>query len=337
MNPPPKHPGRVKILVMHTPVLAAAVMAFFLPGQVGPVVIGGVVLLQAALSLWLYYNYWKRDRYVMRSLERMVVNIENGDWDRLKTYDEGMIAGLQQAIYEQLMQTRHHESSMRKQREYMKDFISHISHQMKTPLAALTMYVELMEDENMQPEVRADFIKRSDQQLDRLKWLIQSLLQIAKLEADSILLDKRDIPLGHIIECAAEDLDIIANEKGVEIDWSDDCSDTAIALDEKWMVQALENIVKNALEHTPEGGRVRIWTAQNRFTISLYVEDNGVGMDKEQIAKVFEPFYSRKQDDVSVGLGLALAKAIVVKHGGQIFVRSTKGEGTRFEIVFDKQ
>lgn len=325
----------LRVLVLHVPLLLCLVLLLAYRGYASERTIIVLVVLQAGCSIYMLASAHRENEATLQHIDTLTKLVEKDEWEELSTFSEGRLEGLQHALYVALMQTRHHEKSLKQQREYMKEFISHISHQMKTPLAALVMYNELMEDESMSPEARRDFLKRSGQQLERLEWLIQSLLQIAKLEADTIVLERKPVSMDAVVEAVVDSHEIFAQGKDVRLLY-EDAHAQPVEMDERWMIQAVENIVKNGVEHTPPGGQVRLWTEENRFTLSLFIEDSGQGMSEEQIDKVFEPFYSRKPDDASVGLGLALAKAIVVKHGGQIFVRSSLGKGTRFEIVLEK-
>lgn len=280
-----------------------------------------------------------RKRKLIAGLSGIVEAVETGDLSTdLVTLEEGDLGAIQHAIFQLANEARHTIRSGQAQKEYLQEFVSHISHQMKNPISALSMYHELMLDNpDMPKEDASRFLRRGEEQLHRLEWLIGTLLQIARLEADSIVMKQSPSSLRRTLSQAVATFRDAAALKGIRLSLKES-EDYLLLQDEKWLTQAFENLIKNAVEHTGQGGRVEVSMGQNNFFVWVTVQDTGSGMDRKQIKHIFDAFYSRKDDDSSssTGLGLSLCKSIIQRHNGEIYVKSKKGEGSRFEITFPK-
>lgn len=177
-----------------------------------------------------------------------------------------------------------------------------------------------------------EFAGKIDQQVNRMTWLVRNLLTLSQLEADMLKLKKEDVEVRKLVQRAAEPLRLMADVKNVEISLDMD-EDIHLICDEHWTVEAISNIIKNCLEHTPEGGRVTIRVEENNFSVNIYIRDNGEGIEKEDIAHIFERFYKGKNaSENSVGIGLALSRQIMVQQNGTIDVKSEPGVGTEFHL-----
>lgn len=249
-----------------------------------------------------------------------------------KSFSEGQLGILESEIYK--LASLYYESSahMGKENEYLSKMLSDISHQIKTPLTSITIMTDLLKEPELSEEKRLEFAGRIDQQVNRITWLIKNLLTLSQLEADVLKLKKEDVNIAHLIEKAVEPLRVMADIRDVEIDTEMD-SDIHVICDEHWTVEAVSNIVKNCLEHTPPGGKITMAAKQSNLSTSLYVRDNGEGIGKEEIGHIFERFYKGKNaSNNSVGIGLALAKQIMMQQNGMIEVKSEPQMGTEFQI-----
>lgn len=227
---------------------------------------------------------------------------------------------------------------LKKEKTFLKNIISDISHQLKTPLSSLIMFNELLLDDVIETEVdKKAIIVQSHDQLNRMEWLIVNLLKLARIESGAIEFNMNNSPISTTIEKALAPLKLKAEEKNQRI--SIICN-TNILLrhDCDWTAEAITNLVKNSIEHTPMGGTISIEVQETPLCISIDVKDAGEGIKKEDIPRVFERFYkgSNSPNPNSIGIGLALCKAIVEGQGGSIGVDSREDEGARFSIVFLK-
>lgn len=221
-------------------------------------------------------------------------------------------------------------------RIFLKNTISDISHQLKTPLAALSMYNEIILNEPENPAAITQFSQKTTKALERMEQLIQSLLKITRLDAGSITFEKSTHFLSEIVAQATLDLTTRAANEQKQILINGHPEDLTITCDFLWTSEAIGNIVKNALNHTSSGGHIHISWERSPAMVQIKVADDGSGIAKEDIYHIFKRFYRSKKtkDSQGVGLGLPLAKAIVEGQGGILSVQSTPDLGSTFIIAF---
>lgn len=220
----------------------------------------------------------------------------------------------------------------------LKDIINDISHQLKTPLSALIAYNDILKNhENMDVEAKSMFIEMTSEQLDRMDWLITTLLKYARIESNAVSYNKEMIPLSESIKYAIAPLKVSANDKKqkIELDFN---SEGYYFHDKKWIAESLSNIIKNAIEHTDINGKIKISLEETPMSISITITDNGEGIEKTEIKNIFKRFYKGKNsiNPKSIGIGLSLSKKIIEAHGGSITAESNLGKGTSFNIIFLK-
>lgn len=230
-----------------------------------------------------------------------------------------------------------HIDKEKRNRIFLKEIISDISHQMKTPLAALQMYSEIIEDEKTGNAVVEDFIKKSQRELLRIENLIQNLLKLAKLDAGTIVLEKNSHELKPFLEKCKNSFITRAAHENKKITLVCDSS-IRMRFDEIWLAEALENIIKNALDHTKATDQIEIFCEENNLQIAIFIKDNGAGIHPEDLYHIFERFYRSRysKDHQGIGIGLALSKAIIEKHHGTITVQSELNIGSLFQVIFPK-
>lgn len=220
-------------------------------------------------------------------------------------------------------------------KQFLKDTISDISHQLKTPLAALNIYNGIMQDEAEGTPTIQEFTARSEQELDRIETLVQNLLKITKLDAGTIVLEKSVEYVSDMMSLVEQHFAFQARQEGKALSFAGDDA-AALLCDRVWLMEAVSNIVKNALEHTKTGDAVSVGWSAFASMVQVVVRDNGSGIHPEDLPHIFKRFYRSRfsKDTQGVGLGLPLAKAIVEAHSGTIEVDSAPGAGTTFTINF---
>lgn len=227
---------------------------------------------------------------------------------------------------------------LKDERVNLKDIINDISHQLKTPLSALIAYNDILKNhENMDIETKSQFINLSSEQLDRMDWLITTLLKCARIESNAVTYNKEMIPLSKTIEYAVEPLKLAASEKKQNIILELN-SEGYYIHDKKWIAESISNIIKNAIEHTDIEGKIKISLEETPLSVSVLISDNGEGIEKSELKNIFKRFYKGKNsiNPKSIGIGLSLSKKIIEAHGGSITVESELGKGTAFSIIFLK-
>lgn len=255
---------------------------------------------------------------------------------RLLTNEAGALSQLFAAVEELSLSLQAKSENEQRVKEFLKSMISDISHQVKTPLAALRMYNEIISGEPENAATVRTFAAKSERALDKLEQLIQSLLRLTRLDAGSVAFARRPEKLALVVEQALEPLSTRAQREGKTITIDGDAQ-TLLVCDAAWTAEAIGNLVKNALDHTACGGHIRIGWVRGPALLRLAVSDDGEGIAPDDIHHIFKRFYRSAHtsaEHTGVGLGLPIAKAIVEGQGGSLSVESVPGEGTTFTMAF---
>ncbi|MBR5419704.1 MAG: HAMP domain-containing histidine kinase [Lachnospiraceae bacterium] len=245
---------------------------------------------------------------------------------------EDSLGILQSEIYKVVTILREQYSSEHKQKKYMSDMMSDISHQFKTPLTAISLMTELLMEPGVTEEQRLEYAAKIDSQIGKITWLIRNLLTLSQLEAGVLEMKRESVVLADMVKDITESLGVLAEVAEVEL-ISGISPEIVITADKHWLREAFSNIIKNCIEHTQAGGFVKINASRNNIYTELRIEDNGKGIEKEHLPHIFERFYKAGNSSPnSVGIGLAMAKQIINAHNGRIEAESEVGKGTRFFI-----
>lgn len=293
-------------------------------------------LLAAGSILAICYWYFYRQNEIMEAAVAQINSYLDGDKEaRIDCDEEGEMYRLFHSVNMLAAVLNAHAENELREKEFLKNTISDISHQLKTPLAALNIYNGLLQEEAEENQAIKEFVGLSEQELDRIETLVHSLLKITKLDAGSIVLEKseenvadmmRDIELHFAYRAKQE-------EKNVILSGADD---VMLSCDRDWLMEAVSNIVKNAFDHTQTGSTISMEWRQLPSLVQIVVKDDGSGIHPEDLHHIFKRFYRSRysKDTQGIGLGLPLAKAIVEAHNGTIEVDSELGVGTTFIINF---
>ena len=295
-----------------------------------------VFVLSGGAILAVGCSYFKKQNQVMEQAVSQINAYLDGDHNaRIECDDEGELYRLFHTVNSLAAVLNAHADNELREKEFLKNTISDISHQLKTPLAALNIYNGLLQDGDMELSAVKEFADLSEQELDRIETLVQNLLKITKLDAGAIVLEKatenvadmmRDIELHFAYRARQEKKEII-------LSGSDHLS---LFCDRDWLNEAIDNIVKNAFDHTESGATIRVAWNELPSGVQIVITDNGCGIHPEDIHHIFKRFYRSRfsKDKQGIGLGLPLAKAIVEAHNGTIEVDSELGIGTTFTMNF---
>lgn len=249
---------------------------------------------------------------------------------RINEYEEGEFSKLARSFREMRDVIQNQMKTIESEKQFLVHLMSDISHQIKTPLSSTMAFNELLMRDSLSDEVRHNFLEKSQIQLERIEWLIKSLLKLSKLDAKAIKFEMKSHDLNQIVKSSISHLEHYANLNQVELIFETIESETIVCCDAEWINQALMNIIKNGIEHS-KNGWVRIGITPHKTLICLSIQDNGCGIEEDEIQKVFTRFYKSNKPD-SVGIGLSLSKSIIEQHNGFIEVQSTYGQGTTFNV-----
>lgn len=289
------------------------------------------LLLFLGTMLFLYH----RERLYKKS-ENIIKDYIDGNYTvHLPQSNEGNIYQLLASVDQLATMLQAKNNTEQKTKEFLKNTISDISHQLKTPLSALVMYQEIIENEPDNPETVREFSLKSGTALKRIEQLIQSILKITRIDAGSIYFEKSNYSIPDILSHAISELTTRANHEKKEIVIDGDL-EQMLYCDIEWTGEAIGNIVKNALDHTDAGGKITISWERTPAMIRIFITDNGHGITQEDIHHIFKRFYRSKNtsDSQGIGLGLPLAKAVVEGQGGILSVQSERLQGTTFTLSF---
>lgn len=284
--------------------------------------------------LFLCLCYFHKQHKIMETAVAEIDDYLIGDTDvRIECDDEGEMYKLFHSVNTLVSVLNAHIENEFRTKEFLKDTISDISHQLKTPLAALNIYNGILqsETENL-PEIK-EFTILSEQELDRIEALVQNLLKIARLDAGTIILEKNFEDVSDMMHDIEQHFAYRAKQEQKELILSGD-DGIMLFCDREWMIEAVSNLVKNAFDHTDEGKHICVEWKQMSDMLQIVVEDNGCGIHSEDVYHIFKRFYRSRfsKDTQGIGLGLPLAKTIVELHGGNIKVDSVLGKGSAFII-----
>ena len=292
-----------------------------------------VCLLCGASCFGVFALYRRRQSKRLDKLICYLAAVKGGNYDLdLDSNSENADPRLQNEIYNTTVALREAAQQSAASREQLKTALSDISHQLKTPLTSIIITTEnLLDNPDLPPDLRQEFLRDIYRSSNHISFLVQSLLTLSKLDANSIILKRKPEPLGEIFKEVTQNLAVLAELKGVPIITDDNA--VTLPCDKKWLCEALSNITKNCVEHTDNGGTVQMKAENNPLYTKITVSDNGQGIQKDDLPHIFERFYKGKNaDDDRVGIGLALSKAIIEKSGGTVSVDSAIGTGSTFTI-----
>ncbi|MDR0325551.1 MAG: HAMP domain-containing histidine kinase, partial [Oscillospiraceae bacterium] len=222
-------------------------------------------------------------------------------------------------------------NTLRRDRDAMKDTFADISHQLKTPLTSMMIMADLLE--NAPPDKQAEFISNIKTGLMQTEWLVSAFLKMAKLDAGAVEFSPERVPSRELIDLALEPLQILLEVKSQSVDIS---CDTELLCDRRWTAEALTNVIKNASEYTPEGGKIRIESGVNPICSWISITDSGKGISNADAARLFRRFEGSRSDK-GYGIGLPLALAIMRGQNGDIEVDGGgNGLGATFTLKFFK-
>ena len=286
--------------------------------------------------LALMYLYFRSQHQIMERAAAQIRDYIAGDRAaRIECDDEGGLNRLFHEVNSLVSILNAHAEQEGSAKRFLKDTISDISHQLKTPLAALNIYNGILQEEAEDMTTVRAFTALSEQELDRIEALVQNLLKITKLDAGTIVLNKTVETVSGMMARIERHFAFQAQREGKSLSFSG--SETvALLCDRDWLMEAICNLVKNALDHTAAGDAVSVTWRALPSVVQIAVRDNGCGIHPEDLYHIFKRFYRSRfsKDTQGVGLGLPLAKAIVEAHSGTIEVDSAPGAGAAFTVNF---
>lgn len=290
-----------------------------------------IIIVFSILIIYINKIYNK-----IRKLSIYANDILNNKYNMdIREYSEGDISNLKNDLYKMTIKLKEQNELSLKDKIYLQDTLSDISHQLKTPLTSMYVINELLYDDKLDKSLKKELLNKSKKGLERIEWLITSLLKMSRLDSGSEKLIFEEVKLINIINKTIEPIRIPLELKNINLNVS--CSnDIKVNVDVNWTTEALINILKNAMEHTLENGNINIVCSDNPLYTMISISDDGCGISKKDLPHIFERFYKGMGNKESIGIGLNMSKKIIESENGNISVKSKENEGTTFIIKLFK-
>lgn len=285
------------------------------------------------LGAGVLFTHWRYEE--IRRLSEALRRICAGDTRLdLRSYAEGELSILHSELYKVTRMLTEQREELCREKTRLADGISDISHQLKTPMTSLSVMTDLLEREDLTEQRRREFIQSLRSQLERMEWLLSALLKLSRIDAGAVQFARSPVRVQELVEAAARPLQIPMDIRNQRLVLQGEPGAT-LRGDFAWSREALVNILKNCVEHTPEGGQVQVCWSENPLYTELVVTDTGPGIPREELPHIFRRFYRGKNAQAdSVGIGLALARSILTGQGGDLTAESPPEGGAKFILRF---
>lgn len=290
-----------------------------------------ITIALLVLTLFMYV----RTAGILNRIDGMIENAINHTFSE-EEFTEQRLSRLESKMYRYLSQGETARRQAMEEKDAVKTLVSDISHQTKTPIANILLYTQLLGEAEELDDHAGELISQTLYQTEKLDFLIQSLVKLSRLENGIVAVNPKENSVGELL--SAIDYAETAGAKGVALVQKEPPEVSAV-FDFKWTLEAVSNLVDNAVKYTPEGGRVTVSAQEYEMFVRIDISDTGIGMTEEETAKIFARFYRspRVAEEKGVGIGLYLAREIITKEGGYIRVASELGKGSEFSVFLAKR
>lgn len=285
---------------------------------------------------YMYFKYNKNKEKEINEIVKLIEEINKKNYKlNIEEFSEGELSILRSEIYKTTIMLKEQAENSRCEKLELKTSLSDISHQLKTPLTSILIMLDnLIQDSDMDKDIRQEFLLDIKRELGNINFLIQSLLKLSKLDTNTVVFNNEKISLKTIVNEAIKKISCMADLKNItfKLEDNDECY---IKTDLMWQVEAISNILKNSIEHSKVDSKIDIKIEDKKVYSEIIIKDYGSGIDKKDLKHIFERFYKCKNaSSDSIGIGLSLAKSIIEKANGKIMVDSIIGKGTKFIIRY---
>jgi len=295
---------------------------------------GGAVIIAGLVGLWI--SHWLASP--MKRLAETAVEMGEGDLTvRADVKSSGEIGELASQFNHMANQLETSFEAIREERDTLQRFITDASHELRTPITALKNFNTLLHDDPVDTDTRMEFITESGNQIERLEWITNNLLDLSRMDSGLDDLNVNDQDLRDVIEVSVASFKQAAKVKGIKIKMNLPGNPCVFSCDRSRIEMAVSNVLDNAIKFTPQSGRIEIGI-DDREGYQIWVKDTGVGIKPEDLPYIFNRFYRGSgQVERGSGLGLAIVKSIFQAHNGTVSAESSPGEGTMIRMIFPSE
>ena len=324
-----------KLLLFHSIILLLLIFSLItLKIELNIILLVTIFYLITIIITW--YHLYKKNKKI-KNLSTYMNNILNNNYSLdIRDYEEGDLSNLKNDIYKMTVKLKEQSDSSQKEKKYLEEVLSDISHQLKTPLTSMYVINDvLLSDKKIDDSNKQEFLIKNRKELERIEWLVTSLLKMSRLDSGSEKIIPKETKLDDLIKKTVTPLEIPIELKNQHLILDYD-KNIKLNIDLNWTTEALINILKNAHEHTKENGTIQIKVKDTVIYTEIEIIDTGEGISTTDLPHIFERFYKGKTNKESIGIGLNMAKKIINLEKGDIKVISNSN-GTTFNIKFYKQ
>lgn len=295
------------------------------------------ILLSAAFILWFILVSRRRFEAIADLSCRLDGILHGGAPFSFDDQEEGELAVLRSEVYKMTLTLRHQAELLVRDKRYLADSLADISHQLRTPLTSMNMIVSFLQQPDLTPERKRELLRDMQTLLSRMDWLMVALLKISKIDAGTVTFDRKPVKLRDVVNKAAEPLAVPMELRGQTLHLEGE-AEALFMGDLAWTTEAVENILKNCMEHTPPDGDIWVSWQETPLYTELTIHDSGIGIAAEDLPHIFERFYRGQNSQSSgFGVGLSLSRMIVTSQNGTVIAQNHPRGGSQFVIKFYKQ
>ena len=303
----------------------------------GFIIVYNILFIGLALSLiLLYLKHEKVQNKEIKKIARCIEEINKKNYSiNIDENSEDELSILKNELYKITIMLKEDAENSKKDKLKLKDSLSDISHQLKTPLTSINIMLDnILDNPEMDDKTKEKFIQNIKREITNISSLVGEILKLSKFDASVIKFEEQQVFINDLVKSAISNVEMMAELKNINIEVNDQ-DNIKLVCDSKWQIEAITNILKNCIEHSRDDSTITIDIDSNKIYKQITIKDNGEGIDEKDLPHIFERFYKGKNSSKdSVGIGLALAKTIIEKDNGSIKVDSKKGKQTIFTIKY---
>ena len=293
-----------------------------------------VTVLSAVLYLYYDRQFAQRNNRLLTLCDDIDRILRGNERISFGEYREGELGILSAEIHKMTIRLREQNTALRNEKQFAKEALEDISHQLRTPLTSVMMILGLMRAPDLTEKSRMEYLRELYELLAQMKWLIETMLTLSRIEADAVRMEQKTVSCRELIRQAAETVCVTAELKGVELRTEIE-GEPVFTGDRHYTAEAVVNLLKNAIEHTPEGGSVTISAKGSNLYTGITITDTGSGIPEAELPHIFERFYrSHDYAKTGFGIGLAFAKKVITAQDGSLKAANRSPHGAVFEIRF---
>lgn len=303
----------------------------------GFIIVYNILFIGLALSIILLYLKHEKDQNKeIKKIVKCIEEINKKNYSiNIDENSEDELSILKNELYKITIMLKEDAESSKKDKLKLKDSLSDISHQLKTPLTSINIMLDnILDNPDMDSNTKEKFIQNIKREITNISSLVGEILKLSKFDASVIKFEEEQVSINDIVKSAISNVEMMAELKNINIEGTNQ-DNIKLVCDAKWQIEAITNILKNCIEHSKDDSTIMVDIDSNKIYKQITIKDNGEGIDEKDLPHIFERFYKGKNSSKdSVGIGLALAKTIIEKDNGSIKVDSKKGKQTIFIIKY---